>query len=136
MFFSFMYTYYEKPFLPVHEIYVFGSNIQGVHGAGTALVARKHYGARIGVGKGICGQSYAIPTRQYKDKVVTTLDHRDVVAFIQEFVQYTNTNRLKYYVTNVGMGYAGFTLEEIAPHFKGARGCWLPVTFRPFLESN
>lgn len=133
---SFMNVYYEKPFLPLHEVYVFGSNLQGVHGAGAALVARRYYQAKMGVGVGMTGRAYAIPTRSYKEGVVTSLELRDVIPYIHEFVQFTQNKHMKFYVTKVGLGYAGFTLEEIAPHFKGAVNCLMPLCFKPYLESN
>ena len=45
------------------EIFVFGSNLAGRHGAGAALAALKDHGAIYGCGEGIQGQSYAIPTK-------------------------------------------------------------------------
>ena len=44
------------------EIFVFGSNLKGIHGAGAALFARTHCGAVLGQGEGLQGQSYALPT--------------------------------------------------------------------------
>ena len=46
------------------EIFVFGSNLAGHHGGGAARVALDRFGAQWGVGEGIQGQSYAIPTMQ------------------------------------------------------------------------
>jgi hypothetical protein len=45
------------------EIFVFGSNLAGRHGAGAALAALKDHGAIYGRGEGLQGQSYAIPTK-------------------------------------------------------------------------
>ena len=44
-------------------IFVFGSNIRGIHGAGAALYARQHCGAICERGVGPQGRSYAIPTK-------------------------------------------------------------------------
>lgn len=44
-------------------IFVFGSNKQGIHGAGAALFAKQRKGAVTGCGEGLQGQSYAIPTK-------------------------------------------------------------------------
>ena len=46
------------------EIFVFGSNLQGMHGGGAAFVALRNFGAVMGQGVGLQGQSYAIPTMQ------------------------------------------------------------------------
>ena len=45
-----------------NEIFVFGSNLAGQHGGGAAYTAYRHFGARMGIGVGLAGQSYAIPT--------------------------------------------------------------------------
>lgn len=46
------------------EIFVFGSNLHGLHGGGAARYAFDHFGAEYGVGVGFTGQCYAIPTMQ------------------------------------------------------------------------
>ena len=48
--------------LKENEIFVFGSNLAGMHGGGAARIARLHFGAVMGKGVGLQGQSYAIPT--------------------------------------------------------------------------
>ena len=44
------------------EVFVFGSNLLGNHAGGAARVARRNFGAIMGQGEGMQGQSYAIPT--------------------------------------------------------------------------
>ena len=44
------------------EIFVFGSNKEGMHGGGAARIAYKEFGARWGEGVGMTGRCYAIPT--------------------------------------------------------------------------
>ena len=46
------------------EVFVFGSNLEGMHGGGAAATARRYFGAVWGQGVGLQGQSYAIPTMQ------------------------------------------------------------------------
>ena len=46
------------------EIFVFGSNLQGMHGGGAARTAYQKFGAIMGQGVGLQGQSYGIPTMQ------------------------------------------------------------------------
>ena len=48
--------------LAENEIFVFGSNLAGAHGGGSARIAYDKFGAVWGNGVGIQGQSYAIPT--------------------------------------------------------------------------
>ena len=50
--------------LRADEIFVFGSNLAGMHGGGAARVAYERFGAVWGCGVGLQGQSYAIPTMQ------------------------------------------------------------------------
>ena len=50
--------------LQPNEIFVFGSNLRGMHGGGAAYVALRKFGAIMGQGVGLQGQSYAIPTMQ------------------------------------------------------------------------
>ena len=46
------------------EIFVFGSNLAGHHKGGAARAANMKFGAEWGVGVGLTGQAYAIPTMQ------------------------------------------------------------------------
>ena len=46
------------------EVFVFGSNLQGMHCGGAARTAVQKFGAIMGQGEGMQGQSYAIPTMQ------------------------------------------------------------------------
>lgn len=47
-------------------IFVFGSNPEGIHGAGSAKVALSLFGAEYGKGEGLVGNSYAIPTKDIR----------------------------------------------------------------------
>lgn len=95
------------------EIFVFGSNLAGMHGGGAARIARLHFGAVMGVGVGLQGQSYAIPTMQGG---VDTIQ-----PYVDEFIQYAiNHPELHFLVTRIGCGIAGFSEDEIAPLFRQA----------------
>lgn len=48
--------------LAPNEIFVFGSNREGLHCSGAARLAYQNFGAVWGVGIGLQGQTYAIPT--------------------------------------------------------------------------
>ena len=129
------YKFYLADELPDHEIFVFGSNTAGRHGAGAAKTAYLHYGAKYGVAEGLCNQSYAIPTREWLGpRNLKTLELSLVVANIQRFVQFTQTSYKHFYVTAVGCGFAGFRVSDIAPHFSGAMNCRFPIEFKPYLE--
>jgi hypothetical protein len=59
------YQYHDESIvksLPENTVFVFGSNMAGLHAGGAARTALEHFGAVEGVGRGWSGQSYAIPT--------------------------------------------------------------------------
>ena len=97
------------------EVFVFGSNLEGMHGGGAAYYAFKHFGAMMGCGVGLRGQSYAIPTMQGG---VETIE-----PYTDEFVSFAAAHpELFFYVTRIGCGIAGFKEKEIAPLFADAVG--------------
>lgn len=49
-----------------NNIFVFGSNPEGRHGAGSARTARLLFGAIYGRGEGLQGHAYAIPTKDLR----------------------------------------------------------------------
>lgn len=96
-------------------VFVFGSNLAGIHGAGAALYAASYKGARYGVGVGRTGQSYAIPT---KDSRIETLPLDKIQKFVDEFIAYAKERpTLMFQVTCIGCGLAGHKHEDIAPMF-------------------
>jgi hypothetical protein len=95
-----------------NEIFVFGSNIRGFHGGGAAKIAMQ-WGAVWGQGVGMQGQTYAIPTMQGGVETIK--------PYVDEFLLFAQAHsELKFLVTEIGCGIAGFTVEEIAPLFKKA----------------
>lgn len=115
-------------------VFVFGSNLAGAHGAGAALHARRHHGAKIGVGVGRTGNAYAIPT---KDAEIKTMALWQIKPHVAAFLEYAKDNPdLRFYVTRIGCGLAGYTDEAIAPMFRGAPdNCDLPGAWRELAES-
>lgn len=127
------YTYHRDATLPKNdEIFVFGSNLAGVHGAGAARAALQ-YGAKLGQGIGHVGRSYAIPT---KDENIRTLPIGIVRTYITNFCRYAEANpQFKFFVTRVGCGLAGFTDAEIAPMFHNASSnCNFAEQWQQYLE--
>lgn len=109
-------------------IFVFGSNQQGIHGAGAALHAYQNCGAVLGKGEGLFGQSYALPTCSEPGVPLNYDQVADKVKFFLEFA--TKHPELQFQVTRVGCGIAGFKDSEIAPLFKYAPdNVWLPARF-------
>ena len=115
-------------------IYVFGSNIRGVHGKGAALEAKNLYGAVNGIGSGFRGQSYAIPTKDYN---IRTLDLQTIEAYVEGFRLFVQNNQnLKFYITPIGTGLAGYRHSDIALMFRnmvGKERCWYLEEWRPYL---
>ena len=106
-------------------IFVFGSNLAGRHGAGAALFARNNYGALYGQGVGRQGNSYAIPTKDYR---INTLPLETIQGYVNEFLLYArNHPELDFRVTRIGCGLAGYNDAQIAPMFTNApSNCSLP----------
>lgn len=97
-------------------IFVFGSNLAGRHGAGSARHALRHHGAIYGNGIGFMGSCYAIPT---KDTNIRTLPLDTISKYIDDFLVFArNSPDLEFEVVDIGCGLAGYTPQEIAPLFK------------------
>jgi hypothetical protein len=113
-------------------IFVFGSNLKGVHGAGAAKFAREHRGAIMGRGIGIQGTSYGIPT---KDWDIRTLPLERIKVFVDDFIKYAEEHEfMSFEVTRIGCGLAGYTDADIAPMFKDAPiNCYLPEGWRNWM---
>ena len=120
-----MRTYHDIPrpaFTPerimslrADEVFVFGSNLAGMHGGGAARIAYERFGAVWGCGVGLQGQSYAIPTMQGRVETIK--------PYVDQFIDYAISRPdLFFYVTRIGCGIAGFVDAEIAPLFAAARG--------------
>jgi hypothetical protein len=101
--------------LEKNQIFVFGSNLAGIHGAGAAKLAKEKFGAVLGKGIGMHGNSYAIPT---KDFSIETLDYCDIEKHVQDFLSFARQNPSKtFLVTLIGCGLAGYDPKDIAPLF-------------------
>lgn len=113
-------------------IFVFGSNLAGIHGAGAARTAVKEHGAAFGVGIGLTGTAYALPT---KDAHLSSLPLHRIRGYVDDFISYANKNPdTEFKVTRIGCGLAGYKNEEIAPMFSGApNNCLLPVEWQDIL---
>lgn len=99
-------------------VFVFGSNDAGIHGAGAAQFAYKEKGARYGKSYGHYGDSFAIPT---KDENIESLPIERIAQYVQGFLAYAKGHRkVKFQVTRIGCGLAGFADADMAALFKGA----------------
>lgn len=97
--------------LEPNEIFVFGSNEAGIHGGGAAKIAREKFGAIYGVPFGLMGQSFAIPT---KDENLETLLLSNIQNYLVSFIKFAiDSPQLKFYLTKIGCGLAGYTTNDI-----------------------
>ena len=95
------------------EIFVFGSNLAGHHKGGAARAANMKFGAEWGVGVGLTGHAYAIPTMQGGVETIK--------PYVDEFIEFAKAHsELRFLVTRIGCGIAGFKDEQIAPLFQKA----------------
>lgn len=113
-----------------NEIFVFGSNLEGRHGGGAALLAYRKWGAVWGQGVGLQGQCYGIPTMHGGPEKIK--------PYVDEFIEFArNHKELKFLVTEIGCGIAGFSPEDMAPLFAEAidvENIYLPKRFVEVIE--
>lgn len=116
-------------------IFVFGSNLSGYHGAGAARYARLHKGAVMGVGEGMTGHSYALPTKGLN---ISYMPLDEVAIHVSKFLEYAAKHPGdQFQVTCVGCGLAGFTHGQIAPMFVPAsQNCQFDTNWRPILSDK
>ena len=112
------------------EIFVFGSNLEGAHGGGAALLAYRKWGAIWGQGAGLQGETYGIPTMHGGPE--------DIHPYVDEFINFAIAHpELTFLVTEIGCGIAGFEPKDIAPLFEKAipvSNIHLPARFWQILE--
>lgn len=110
------------------SIFVFGSNLLGIHGGGAAWYASHMLGAQRGVASGLTGKTYAIPTCS---KPGVPLSLEQIKWWVEEFKVFARSNpEMKFFVSEIGCGIAGFFRDEIAPMFADApSNCLLPPEF-------
>jgi hypothetical protein len=127
-----MKTHNDGDTAPSGSIFVFGSNLAGRHGAGAAKHAAQKFGAVYGVGNGMTGNSYAIPTKGRKLEVLSL---RDIEGYAIHFVYHTTQHpEAKFYLTRVGCGLAGYQDHQIAPMFLGVGdNVDVPVSWAKYL---
>lgn len=115
-----------------NEVFVFGSNLLGKHMSGAARTAFEKFGAQMGIGLGLQGQSYAIPTMN--------VDLSLIESYVRTFILYAKNNlKNRFYVTPIGCGIAGYKPEQIAPLFIEATDCvniFLPKSFWRIIEKK
>lgn len=114
--------------LAPNEVFVFGSNEQGLHYGGAAKAAHETFGAIMGQGNGLQGKSYAIPS----------MSGIGVMGeYVKEFCEFAKAHPEKrFLVTEIGCGIAGYSVDEVAPLFECCRdvdNISLPASFWDFI---
>jgi len=108
------YTPENITHLEPNQIFVYGANEKGVHGAGAARLALR-WGAKMGE-YGLNGQTYGIPT---KDKKIQTLPLDKIQAHVHDFLALAFSHQeYEFLVTKIGTGLAALPISDIAPLFK------------------
>ena len=117
------------------QVFVFGPNEAGIHGAGAAKTAYEKHGARWGKSYGHHGDSFAIPT---KDENIDTMPIDRIKGYVEGFLAYAEGHRkLTFKVTRIGCGLAGIPDEEIAPMFTLApKNCLFDSKWSEFLPND
>lgn len=118
-------------------IFVFGSNKAGVHGAGAARVAFKQHGAKWGIGEGLVGNSYALPTKGFHIEKISLHEIQNSVNRFIEDAEFWALRGAEFQVTRVGCGLGGHLDSDIAPMFRAAPdNCLFDTYWKPWLDIN
>lgn len=123
--------------LEKNQIFVFGSNPQGIHGLGTAKIALLKYGAKYGIGHGIQGKSYALATKNlkknfydevlnitYKKEGLRSITKEQLVNNIKKLYKIAREMKDKDFLvayTAEGRNLNGYTNKEMAEMFYEAK---------------
>lgn len=119
--------------LKENQIFVFGSNPAGQHGAGTARIAENKYGAIYGQGRGRQGQCYGLVTKnlqagyfeevsqiRYQQEGYQSVSVAQIEQNIKELYAYAIANsELDFLIayTATGQNLNGYTDKEMAHMF-------------------
>lgn len=104
------------------DVFVFGSNLLDIHGAGAARRALAQYGAQYGVGVGRTGAAYAIPTKKAPTMLESDrLSLKTISGYVGDFMNYARAHPDDVFLTTrIGCGLAGYRSEDIALFFRDA----------------
>ena len=120
-------SFSKYPYDPTLPIFVYGTKLKGINGAGAARCSSDIYGADYGVGFGFTGQAFALPTKRSPEE---SLSLRMVESYVILFLEIAREHGLQYgtrfNLTKIGCGLAGFDQREIADMFRNApTNVWL-----------
>lgn len=95
--------------LEYNEFIVVGTNLQGHHVAGAARQATDNFGAKWGIGAGLTGQCYAIPTMEGYESLKLYVEQFLIVADMLPHYDFL--------LTKIGCGIAGYSEDDIKKLF-------------------
>lgn len=120
-----------------NRVFVFGSNLAGIHGSGAAATAFNIHGFPWGLGVGPARDCYAIPT---KDCSIMTLPLSIIEQYVRQFLAFAELMEgadIQFKVTRIGCGLAGLKDKQIAPMFDSAPGnCWFDEQWESWLGAG
>lgn len=103
-----------------NQIFVFGSNTQGRHGKGAALIARNKFGAIYGQAEGPQGQSYAIITKDLTKSIHPSRTKEQITQQIHDLYEYARNNPDKEFLvaySGTGTNLNAYSNKEMADMF-------------------
>lgn len=111
------------------EVFVFGANRNGDHYGGAAHVAHERFGAKWGVGEGLTGRSYALPTL---DESMRRVSLGDLEESFRKLIACAEAHPdLTFLLTKVGCGIAGWDVDEVGDAlWRAAKGYYSDGTPR------
>ena len=122
---------------PHNYVFVFGSNLAGIHGGGAAKFAHQTRGLKYNFGATgyfKASATYGIPTKNHN---IETLDLDEIKPYIAQFVMFTHHYpRLHFFITAVGCGLAGLKDKDVAPLFKDINraNCSIPEQWTQYFN--
>lgn len=106
--------------LEPNQIFVFGSNTQGRHGKGAALIAKNKFGAEYGNPEGPQGQSYAIITKDLTKRTHPSRTPEQIKEQIHNLYEYARENPDKEFLvaySGTGQNLNAYSNQEMANMF-------------------
>jgi len=130
------YKYHFNNLLPENSseyIFVFGSNLAGIHKTDLGEIAQTYYYAETGISIGLTGNSYAIPI---KDRFIRILHINDVKKYVDQFIEFTNNQPdKKFWISDFCIDKKGYKPNQFAILFRGCNNnCNFPLSWKPYLK--
>lgn len=106
--------------LQANQIFVCGTNTEGRHGKGAALWARLNAGLKFGHADGLCGQTYAIVTKNLRAVSQPSISTKEIKRQIVGLYKFALDHpKLEFLIAYLGVGknLNGYTPRQMAKLF-------------------